>query len=72
MGFFMEHAANRSERYHTIKHKTPWDFGGVFKTTTSTVVTFGRFHMGRKSNYLMERVYANLSKVRPFDRSGVD
>jgi hypothetical protein len=32
------------------------------KSTTSTGVTFGKFHMGRKSNHLMERVYAHLSK----------
>ena len=29
---------------------------------SSTGVTFGKFHMGRKSNHLMERVYAHLSK----------
>jgi hypothetical protein len=32
------------------------------KTITSTGVTFGKFRMGRKSNHLMERVYAHLSK----------
>jgi hypothetical protein len=36
-----------------------WD---ILKTTTSTGVTFGKFHMGRKSDQLMERVYAHLSK----------
>jgi hypothetical protein len=34
----------------------------VLKTTTSAGVTFGKFYMGRKSNHLMERVYAHLSK----------
>jgi hypothetical protein len=34
----------------------------ILKATTSTGVTFGKFRMGRKSNHLMERVYAHLSK----------
>jgi hypothetical protein len=44
--------------------KTPPKSHGVLcsKTTTSTGVTFGKFHMGRKFNHLMERVYAHLSK----------
>jgi hypothetical protein len=36
-----------------------WD---ILKTTTSTGVPFGKFRMVRKSNHLMERVYAHLSK----------
>jgi hypothetical protein len=45
--------------------KTPPKSHGVLcilKTTTSTGVPFGRFRVGRKSNHLMERVYAHLSK----------
>jgi hypothetical protein len=45
--------------------KTPPKSHGVLcilKTTTSTGVTFDKFRMGRKSNLLIERVYAHLSK----------
>jgi hypothetical protein len=42
-------------RFYVLK----WD---ILKTTTTTGVPIGKFRMGRKSNYLMERVYAHLSK----------
>jgi hypothetical protein len=49
--------------------KTPPKFHWVLcfkvryiKRYNSTGVTFDKFHMGRKPNHLMERVYVHLSK----------
>jgi hypothetical protein len=71
MGYFLPYG----KKSHRIFSPVGF-FRDILKTTTNTGVTFGKFHMGRNSNHLIERVYAHFSKkwmvkFRTFGRSGV-